>query len=315
LQEGKCTEEEMLFTSNLMLGGGNKGGIMNKFSNKRESASKRQRVGIIFGPIGKLNVIATTYLILHLNNIQQVIEFEFLPSPEDDPFWKYLQLHVPINRIRAGALASQFKERYKSYWKNEISRTEASERVPENIIVISLVNFLDNYYSITVDGISILALGNWKRYMAPPSLLEFILILTIRLAIGLIDPRMRSWRHLGTKGCLWDFNPYLDDVRQKILLGYVCDECRKNLENGVLAPIVPDLTHILSKTWIGNKNDPQSVASICSKLGYDLFIAKGLQPTFHETMISILQQEGLKEIIKWIFAIILAIVLVWIGLK
>ena len=151
--------------------------------------------------------------------------------------------------------------------------------------------------------------------MAPPSIIEFITVLVIRSAIGLIDPQMRQWQHLGTKGCLWDYNPYLRDARYKALVGYTCDECLKRIREGPVASLAEDLGAIMAKSWLWKKDDPQSPSAITAKLGYDLFSTKGPRRNWRESLLDLISQEGVKEILKLISAIILAAALFWLGFK
>jgi hypothetical protein len=275
----------------------------------------RHRIGVIFGPARDLNEVATTFLLLQLNTKQTIIEFELLPPPLTDPLWPLLHSRHRVARDEVEECSASFRSRYQQYWDDLLQGSIVSERMPQNIIIVSMARFSDNLYSTTLDGLSILALGNWKRYMAPPSLLEFIVFLVLRLAMGLIEPRLREWQHLGTKGCLWDYNPYLSDARYKVLVGYICDDCHTSMKRGALAPLLPILPALLSKEWLGKRDDPQAPAAISAKLGYDLFSTKGTKPTLRETLMSVVTEEGVKKLLKWISAIGLAAILFWLGLK
>ena len=280
-----------------------------------EEAPTRARIGVVLGPVGDLNTVATRYLILQLNGLQDSLEFEILPEPSKDPLWNLLSSRQPIAREAVKECARGFATRYARYWGDLLSQSIASESVPDHIVVVSLARFADNFYSTTLDRLAILALGNWKRYMAPPSLIEFISVLVVRLAIGLVDPSVRRSSHLGTRGCLWDFNPYLDEVRFKVLVGRVCPACQAALRSGPLAPLADQLPTLLSRAWLGKRDEPQSVAATCAKLGYDLFSTKGARPNVRERLTSVVQEEGAKEILKWLSAFLLAAILVWLGLK
>jgi hypothetical protein len=72
---------------------------------------------------------------------------------------------------------------------------------------------------------------------------------------------------------------------------------------------------ILDKRWIGISSDPNSPAGITAKLGYDLFLTKGLVPRFRERFLSNIEQEGIKALINFIGQIILAAALFYLGLK
>ena len=72
---------------------------------------------------------------------------------------------------------------------------------------------------------------------------------------------------------------------------------------------------VLSKDWIGDLSSIASVASTIEKLGVNLFITKGLTPTFTERIVSAVREDGIKELIKLIYAIILAGMLFYLGWK
>lgn len=91
--------------------------------------------------------------------------------------------------------------------------------------------------------------------------------------------------------------------------------CQAAIGQGPLAPLLTSLPALLSKAWLGKRDDPQAPAAIAAKLGYDLFTTAGAKPTFRETLISVLSQDGVKELLKWISAIAIAAILLWLGLK
>lgn len=282
-----------------------------------QRSTGRFRVGVIFGPVDDLNVVAAGYLILYLNTLQPAIEFELMLPPPDNSLWNLLSEKV-VERSAVEATVTKFRAQYHEHWQRLLESSIASEMAPPSyLIVVSLAKFADNLYSTTLhdDGVAILALGNWERYMAPPSLVEFITFLVFRLAIGLIDPQMRQWLHLGTKGCLWDYNPQLSGVRYKVLVGYICNDCFGNIRKGPLTGLADHLGEIMSKGWLWKKDDPQAPAAITAKLGYDLFSTKGPRPNWRESLLDIVQQEGVKELLKWVSALLLAAVLVWLNLK
>jgi len=274
----------------------------------------RVRVGVLFGPVDDLNIVAAGYLILHLNTLQRAIEFELMPPPPENLLWPLLS-GKEVDRDKVETAVGGFRDLYSQHWQDLLAHSIASEDQTTHLIIISLAKFDDYLYSTVVGSLVILALGNWKRHMAPPSLVEFITFLVLRSAIALIDPEMREWQHLGTKGCLWDYNPYLSGVRYKVLVGYTCDDCSRRIQGGPLAALAVDLDKIMSKEWLWKKDDPQAPAAIAAKLGYDLFSTKGPRPNWRESLLDIARQEGVKELLKWISAFILAAVLVWLNLK
>jgi hypothetical protein len=279
-------------------------------------AGPRSRVGIVFGPVDNLNIVATAYLILHLNTLQDAIEFELVQAPTDNALWHLLSTRN-VDRCEVEEQALVFRDQYGRFWEKLLATSIASEEPPNHLIIISRATFAGNLYSTTLHepGIAILALGNWKRYMAPPSLVEFIIFLVLRMAMGLIDPRLRQWQHLGTRGCLWDYNPSLSEVRYKVLVGYICDDCMKLIREGPLSRLSANLGAIMSRGWLWKKDDPQSPAAIAAKLGYDLFSTKGARPNWREWLLDLVGKEGVKELLKLASSLILAAALVWLGLS
>jgi hypothetical protein len=64
--------------------------------------------------------------------------------------------------------------------------------------------------------------------MAPPSLVEFIITLVLSASADTL-PGTEDLTHLGTKGCLFDFNENLSNARFMALQGFICESCRLKL--------------------------------------------------------------------------------------
>lgn len=277
--------------------------------------NKLTRVGIILGRLGGLNTSALRFFILQTNSFQKSFEFEFLPELIDDPFIKLLASKSVIDRRKTKAQAVNFVERYKEHAYRMIAGYDLQESLPSHFIFISTAKFSDNYYVSRSDNLSIIALGNWKRYMSPPSIVEFVLTLILRESIAVAYPPLCESMHLGTKGCLCDFTPFLEDARYKALTGFICQYCSERLEKAGLEDAKNDLLLLLKREWIGSLSTHNSPASITSKLGYNLFFTKGLQPTIWESLMITFRQEGTKQLITILGAIILAALLLRLGLK
>lgn len=290
-----------------------------------DNYKKPFRVGIILPEFDNMNIAALQFLILHLNTLQNYVEFEFTADFEDNTFIsqfkpkkifsfsskkkiKYSDLKKEIN---------QFVEDYKKSINKKSEEFNLLEPSPDFFIFISLSQLSNNWYSVAFENISILFLGDWKRYMAPPSLLEIILTMVITetiLAVSQFENN-RHRSHLGTKGCICDFNHNLKDVRYKTLQSFICSHCLEKMKRTGNDKLAIDLVKLLTKDWFGKKEDPMSPASIVDKLGYDLFLTKGLTPTRWERLIKILEKEGVKVILQTISAISVAASIVWFGLK
>jgi hypothetical protein len=190
-----------------------------------------------------------------------------------------------------------------------------SEEPPNRFVVVSQCRFDDNYYSARRGGASVLALGNWKRAMAPPSFVEFVQALLVREAVAALCPSLSGSVHLGTKGCLCDFTEHLGDARQKVLHGYICHHCRSSMEADGEPTLADTVTHLLDREWLGQSTSPRSPAGVMASLRYDLFTAKGRQETPREAFLTALRQEGAKQIATGIGALVLAVLLFILGLK
>lgn len=284
-------------------------------NSKPEVTSEKDitRIGILLSYSDELDSPALRYLILHLNTLQHSFEYEILPYDSKDEFLRTLFSERRVldrEKMRGGI--SQFVQRYRGYLYQINEQTSLKEPPPERFVLISMARFSNNYYSLREKGVSVLALGNWKRTMAPPSILEFILTMILRQSVAFIS---HAPVHLGTKGCLFDFNPYLEDVRLKVLQGFICNYCRAVLVSDGFPKLADELTTVLDKKWFGKSTDPLSPAGIVSNLGYNLFLNKGLKPTARETFLTTLQKEGVGQFLSIVGAVVLALLLLWLGLS
>lgn len=284
---------------------------------KKESRTDHNaiRIGVILEPLGDINLSALRYLILHLNTLQGSFEYEILPVNSDDPFIKQLASKTAVDRQKVKREIPAFLHRNGEFLQQRIAKFGLQEPPPNHFIIVSTAWFSDNHYVTNTEGLSILALRNWKRSMAPPSIVEFIVTLILRSSVSVACPSLRKSVHLGTKGCLFDFTAHLDEVRYKVLNGFICKHCSTALANEGLHQMRDDLLHVLRKEWLGVPDDPDSPSGIMAKLGYDLFLTRGLKPTPWETFMATIRQEGAKELIKIVGGILLAGLLVWLGLN
>jgi hypothetical protein len=191
-------------------------------SNAIESTPMREpkRIGILLGRVPQLNTSALRFLVLQMNTLQKSFEYEFLPTaPEfeckylpgeyeflptslQDDFCLMLSTDSSVDREVVRANARKFFEKYREYLQELIDDYKLRESLPDYFVLITMARFSDEYYSMRVPGLSILALGNWERSMAPPSILEFILTLVLRESIAAVSRSLRGSIHLSTKGCL-----------------------------------------------------------------------------------------------------------------
>jgi len=274
------------------------------------------RVGVILADLDNLNVTALKYLVVHLNTLQSSIEFEFLAPPTTDPLLTMLTSGRLVDRENCRSMLSSFQERIVKHFEREQDEYDLADRsLPSNFAVISLAKFSDEHYGLKSGPVQVQALGNWERSMAPPSILEFILVLLMRQAASFVVSSLGKSFHLGTKGCLFDFTADLGEARYKALQSFVCSVCRDRMKEAGHAHLADDLVPVLDLKWLGVPTDPHCPAGIVAKLGYNLFLTKGIEPTLWENLRSILRDEATKEFVKITFAILLAIILLRLGLK
>jgi hypothetical protein len=279
-------------------------------------AERPCRVGIIVADRGKINRNALKYLVLHLNCLQRKIEFEFLPE-FDDPFLRLMESGKVVNRDQAAIEAALFVDRCSEHLSSlgRAYQLPGDGCVPGNFIVVTLATFHNRHYGLNGERFALMALGDWEKSMAPPSIIEMILTLVLRQAVGFLSPAFMRSRHLGTKGCLFDFTSNLADVKFKTLQGFICSDCRGVLASEGHPDLADSLEVALNRRWIRRRSLPGSPASIVSKFGYDLFVTKGLQPTMFEALFSALRRDGVKELLKIASNLLLAALLLWLGLK
>jgi hypothetical protein len=274
-----------------------------------------KRIGIVLNGLeGKANTAALRFLILKMNSLQETFEYEFLPFFEDD-LLSTLRSTFEVDRDEVKALAPAFQNRYHAHLADLNSEYHLKEPAPGYYIVICLATLKDNFYTTRRDGVSVIALGNWERHMAPPSIVEFLLTLVVREAVASVSESLRGSVHLGTKGCLFDFTLYLDDVRFKVLNAFVCRHCRESLRQDGLPALAAEIQRVLRKEWLGSASKPGTPAAIAARLGHDLFTTKGLQATRWEQFMTLLREEGTKQVLKILGLAVGAALLAWLGLK
>jgi hypothetical protein len=298
-----------------------------------------KRIGIL-QCIEHIDDSALRYLILSMNSVQDTFQFEFVPFDTQDqflrpflakkpflqrfldkipplwrlldrmPIWQRFLARTAIGRPTSGRML-EFHHRQTRYFEGEANAYELEDEPPDYFHIISEARFRGNYFFTSNGFLSIIALGSWKRQMAPPSILEFIQVLVLQGALLTLGSDLRT--HLGTRGCLMDFDARLPDTRQKILAANICHECAAIISGYGYQRLVEELRPLLSKSWLDDPADPASPAAIISKLKHDLFITKGLEPSLIERARMSLTQEGFKLIPTIIALVIAAIIISLLG--
>ncbi len=289
-------------------------------SEERNSSSDEEtgplRIGVIVLPDRKVNEPALRAIVLAINKEQTLVQFEFYSIKLDHPLMVMLaKSHYPVDRDQVDKLLPEFTRKLHQYLTEERINYGLSEDVPDRYVIISQCCFDDNYYTTRKDVCSVLALGNWRRFMAPPSLFEFVQVLLVREVVGILCPSLEGSVHLGTKSCLMDFTPNLGDARQKIVAGYVCHFCATRMRVDGHPQLLDVVSHLINREWLGLPADPRSPAGVAANLGADLFIVKGLSATPRERFIATLREEAAKQIVVAIGLIAVTVILVLLGIR
>lgn len=285
-------------------------------ANADGSLAPPARVAVVLADLGGLPIPALQYLILSLNKLQREVEFEFPPVEPDEPFLAGLAKGTTVNTSKFMEEAPQYLSSVHEELANYASGYALSYNKGTRIVIVSLATLDRNWYEVAQPTYSALFLGDWEGYMAPPSLLEFIVTLVaVEGLIAVLWPEARGLSHLSTRGCIGDFNATLEDVRYKILNGFLCHDCRGFMVANLPAAAVENWGAILEKRWFGSVSDPQSPAGVVAKLGYNLFVTTGLAPTRWQKLSAVLTEDGTKELLKVLAGLILAALLLLLGIK
>lgn len=272
-----------------------------------------QRIGVLTGRAEGFNLPALRFLVLQLNRLQSSFEYEFLRTDDfKDQFLDDLVDRARVDREEIRKKVPAFITKFTTHLEEKNKKFLLQEPPPNYFILLTLAKYKDNYYSMREARMSVLALGNWDARMAPPTILEFVLTLILRDSLAAACPGLSGSVHAGTKGCLCDFTEYQDETRFKALEGFVCNHCRGVL--GDFQNVADDITRILGWQWLGEKTDPGSPAGILSKLGYDLFLTKGLKRV-RDKILNTLREEITKDVVRIFVELLIAALLLWLGLK
>jgi len=255
---------------------------------------------------------ALRYLILAANSRQDAFQFEFVPFDESDEFIAPLLGRNVVPQVTGEGMVA-FHLRQRRHLVHVAETYNRRDEPPNHFQILSRVTFQDNYYYTSNRAVAVIAMGNWKRQMAPPSILEFIQLLVLQDAMFGVCPELST--HMGTRGCLFDFCASLSDARQNVLSGSICKLCQAVMSDHGHGDLVNPLLKMLSRDWIGNSQDPASPAGITSKLGHDLFLTKGLKPNPIESMKMTFAQESAKIIPATVAVLIAAALAFYLGLK
>jgi hypothetical protein len=259
---------------------------------------------------------ALRMLILRMNTLQRAILFEILPCIDRIPLLE-LACQKTVKTADVEAALKGFHDIYNQLLAAYSKEYRCSIESPRNgFVVLSQAIEEKHYYLRAGEKTVFIALGDWRKHMAPPSIVEFMLALVVASAGVFFDGAQPRPRHFGTRGCIFDFAADLADARYRVLYGFICHDCQAALRHrGASDEVIAALTVLARRDWLLEPTNALSPASMASALGYDLFITKGIKPTLRERVRVILAEEGTKQFIQLVFAVLLAGLLIWLGLK
>ena len=233
------------------------------------------RIGVLIAPLGAGDdSLALKYLLLHQNTLQRSFKFHLLPVPDDVLIHRLTHDQKPDRQQLEDAMP-QFVQRYRQTLHEFAIGYDLQPESPFPIIILSTATFTDNYSLTSGDDWAIIALGNWHRVMAPPSILEFFLSLLVESSIDFACGDNFPNRHVTTTGCCFDFTAELADARFSVLSGFLCSDCISAISNAHSKQLASDAKLLLQKAWLGTVAAPSDVSVTAKKLGHDLFHTKG----------------------------------------
>jgi hypothetical protein len=135
----------------------------------------------------------------------------------------------------------------------------------------------NGYYLLHTEKLRVLAVGGWSKRFAPPSLLEFIVFNVLKQGIRAVVKDIKA--HVSSRGCIFDFNPSLENAKNGVLTGHICEDCSAAM-NRVRPALTLELKGILGGRWLGDPKDPYSAHQELARLGFPVFQASGVQESW-----------------------------------
>ena len=273
-------------------------------------------VALVLANFPQKQIPAFKYFLLLLNRLQRTFEFAFYDPPPDEPLTAALRSKKPVDPGSVRRHLLPFGASLKAIADETINRVDLARAFPSQIIVISQATLSNYHYLIRQKHVTLLALGEWERSMAPPSAAEFVQLVVLRAAYSATEKGAWETIHLGTKSCVFDYTRNLQDTRMMTLVGLgVCNECRQALEHDGFTQAPNEIAHVAERSWLGKRSDPGTPANIMARFGYDLYLTRGFTSTLGERFKQLLEEDAAKEFVKLLFLIAGTGLLVWFGLK
>ncbi len=231
----------------------------------------RKTVSILLTSEPDYDEFAFKYFLLSLNKIQNCYEFIF-PEIRDEVIRDYYRAgrHYDVNEL------------FDLFEKDVKSAIEGySKTKPDCLINVITASFGKNLFFWSEGNVAFITTDTWAKYFSPPSLFEYLSHCIIDSLLFMENKNLSS--HHDTKGCCLDYTYFKKDDRVDIALGYICDECKQEIINGMGKEYFAEIVHIISREWIGNINDFGSTAyNLKNFFSFDINKDSGFNKTFWE---------------------------------
>jgi hypothetical protein len=209
-----------------------------------------------------IDVLGFKYVILSLNNHQNLFEFCF-PDVEE-------QL-TSSNEVSKVDLVNFCKSTI------NLVNIEASYH-----IFLIRQKITGNYFSVCEENIAIITTDKWEKYFSPPSVFEYIIDSMIA-NILVMNSENDILFHSNTFGCIWDYKRLKSQIRANIILGYICDHDKNKIIRKYGEEYFNQIQNIVSQKWFGeikNRGDIAYNLKHCFKI--DINKDSGFKKSFWE---------------------------------
>lgn len=296
---------------------------------------------IILGHWGKTRK-ALQYLILHLNSQQDVFEFqlfnvdslcdiELIEMIQRDPETANLMREffsgptISSSKIVIKETVNKISQKVYDYYYAKYSSFD-DRQLPRKYIFLTPFAHIDQdlfqidgsknfeHPTTSIAG-ALLITGSHKDVWNPPSVIEFIYKFIIRISVNWLEPsfNLKSKRHFGQKGCLFDTPNSCNRslIQNMVLQNFICQPCKRIIGETISEKM---MTALDMKQLYSEEIDMHP-AKVCHRLGYNLSMTSGIYQSRFERFRNIFS-ESLYSRLGAIFGmIILGVIVVPLGLR
>lgn len=256
----------------------------------------RKKVAVLFLSEPTFDRYACEFMILNLNKIQSCFEFEF-PEFRTSPL-------PSTDYSRLEDLFSKFHETLEDLQRRGKTRGDY-------YVGITSVGMGENLFWYVEKNTAIITTDTWEKLFSPPSLFEYLIHSLTGALVQMISGTETTrfvGSHRETRGCLMDYTLFKKDDKVDISLGYVCDECKSQINNVLGKDLALCIEKMSSRDWIGEVEQTGSVAySLKNFFKVDLNKDTGFYKTFWERA-----KEYLPEVPKEAILIIATAVITYL---